>query len=42
MTTLEPCFTAHLFRPLSGELLRLLRSLSTDDWARQTVAPQWR
>ena len=39
---LAPCFTAHLFRPLRGELLALLRGLSAQDWQRQTVAPKWR
>lgn len=42
MNALPPCYTAHLFRPLRAELLELLRSLSDDDWRRQTVAPQWR
>ena len=41
MTTLPPCYTSHLFRPLAAELVQLLRSLSADDWQRQTVAPQW-
>ena len=42
MTTLAPCHTSHLFRPLGAELIRLLRSLSPDDWQRQTVAPKWK
>jgi hypothetical protein len=41
VTTLPPCYTSHLFRPLAAELVQLLRSLSADDWQRQTVAPQW-
>ncbi|HEX7282707.1 MAG TPA: maleylpyruvate isomerase N-terminal domain-containing protein [Vicinamibacterales bacterium] len=41
MTTLPPCYTSHLFRPLAAELVQLLRSLSADDWQRPTVAPQW-
>lgn len=38
---LEPCFTAHLFRPLAGELIALLRSLDAAEWGRRTVAPKW-
>jgi uncharacterized protein (TIGR03083 family) len=41
VTTLPPCYTSHLFRPLAAELVQLLRSLSADDWQRPTVAPQW-
>lgn len=39
---MTPCYTAHLFRPLLGELLTLLAGLSPDDWQKQTVAPAWR
>jgi uncharacterized protein (TIGR03083 family) len=38
---LAPCYTAHLFRPLDGELIGLLRSLAPGEWARQTAAPRW-
>ena len=38
----EPCHTAHLFRPLLGELLAVLRGLADEDWQRQTLAPQWK
>jgi uncharacterized protein (TIGR03083 family) len=41
MTPMPPCFTAHLFRPLAAELVRLLRSLDAAEWQRQTAAPQW-
>lgn len=33
--------TAHLFRPLGQELIRLLRSLDADAWTRPTSAPRW-
>ena len=39
---MEPCYTAHRFRPLLGELLRVLRDLDADDWQRQTLAPRWK
>jgi uncharacterized protein (TIGR03083 family) len=39
---LQPILTAHLFPKLDGLLLDLLRSLSADDWERQTVSPQWK
>lgn len=34
--------TRPLFRPLSAEVISLLRSLSTIDWERPTLAPAWR
>ncbi len=34
--------TRPLFRPLSTEVIRLLRSLSPDDFGRATLAPAWR
>lgn len=33
--------TRHLFRPVSSELVSLLRGLSPDDWHRPTLAPAW-
>lgn len=39
MTT--PILTGHLFRPLAGELLTLLRSLAHIDWTRPTSAGTW-
>ena len=37
-----PILCAHLLRSVDGKLIDLLRSLSSDDWDLQTVAPQWR
>jgi uncharacterized protein (TIGR03083 family) len=37
-----PLLTAHLFPKLDAHLINLLRSLTADDWERQTVAPEWR
>jgi uncharacterized protein (TIGR03083 family) len=42
MQPLEPCLTAALFRPLSEQLVTLLRGLAPADWERPTVSPQWR
>ena len=42
VTPLGPLLTAHLFPTLDARLIDLLRSLTPDDWARQTVAPQWK
>src|SRR5215472_342695 len=39
---LQPIFTAHLFPPLEGKLAELLRSLSPEEWGKQTVAPKWK
>jgi uncharacterized protein (TIGR03083 family) len=39
---LKPIFTAHLFPKVDGMLLELLRSLSPEDWEKQTVSPKWR
>jgi hypothetical protein len=36
-----PTTTAHLFRPLSGELVALLRSLSSASWDLPTAAGSW-
>jgi uncharacterized protein (TIGR03083 family) len=38
---LHPIFTAHLFPKLEGKLIDLLRSLTPQDWEKQTLAPQW-
>ncbi len=37
---LQPIFTAHLFPKLEGMLIELLRSLTTEDWEKQTLAPK--
>jgi len=42
METLKPILTAHLFPRVDGLLLELLRSLSPEDWERQTVSPKWK
>lgn len=42
MNSLGTCETAPLFRPLSDELVGLLRQLSAQDWLRPTVAGTWR
>jgi uncharacterized protein (TIGR03083 family) len=39
---LQPILTAHLFPKLDGMLLELLRSLSQEDWEKQTVSPKWK
>src|SRR5690349_5913645 len=39
---LKPIFTAHLFPKVDGMLLELLRSLSPEDWEKQTVSPKWK
>ncbi len=41
MLPLEPSYTAQLFRPLLGELLKTARSLDGADWQRHTLAPRW-
>jgi len=38
---LQPIFTAHLFPELEAKLLELLRSLTPEDWEKQTLAPKW-
>jgi uncharacterized protein (TIGR03083 family) len=37
-----PLLTAHLFPTLDAHLIDLLRSLTPDDWERQTIAPGWK
>ena len=39
---LKPIFSAHLFPRVDGMLVELLRSLSPDEWERQTVSPKWK
>jgi uncharacterized protein (TIGR03083 family) len=38
----KPILTAHLFPKLDAMLLELLRSLTPEDWEKQTVSPKWR
>ena len=40
--SLQPVFTAHLFPKLEGMLIELLRSLTPQDWEKQTLAPKWK
>jgi uncharacterized protein (TIGR03083 family) len=42
MGPLKPILTAHLFPKVDGLLLELLRSLSPEDWEKQTVSPKWK
>jgi len=42
MKPLEPIFVVDLFPKIESKLIELLRSLSADEWERQTIAPQWR
>jgi uncharacterized protein (TIGR03083 family) len=39
---LPPIFTAHLFPKLEEMLIELLRSLTPQDWEKQTLAPKWK
>jgi uncharacterized protein (TIGR03083 family) len=41
MKPVEPIFVAELFGEIHEELLKLLRSLSDDDWYKPTVAGAW-
>lgn len=38
----KPILTAHLFPKLESLLIELLRSLTPDDWEKQTVSPKWK
>jgi uncharacterized protein (TIGR03083 family) len=40
--TLEPIFTAHLFNQVENLLIELLRSLTSEEWERQTIAGKWK
>ena len=42
VTPVGPVITAHLFPTLDARLIDLLRSLTSDDWERQTIAPRWK
>jgi uncharacterized protein (TIGR03083 family) len=39
---LPPIFTAHLFPKIEAKLIELLRSLTLEEWEKQTVAPKWK
>src|SRR6185369_10826710 len=38
----KPILCAHLLRKVDAKLSELLRSLTPDDWDRQTIAPRWK
>src|SRR2546427_861626 len=38
----RPILTAHLFPKLDAMLIELLRSLTPEDWEKQTVSPKWK
>jgi uncharacterized protein (TIGR03083 family) len=37
-----PIFTAHLFPKIEAKLIELLRSLTPQEWEKQTLAPKWK
>jgi uncharacterized protein (TIGR03083 family) len=39
---LQPVFIAHLFPKLEDKLIDLLRSLTPEEWEKQTLAPKWK
>ena len=39
---MRPILTAHLFPKLDTMLIELLRSLTPEDWEKQTVSPKWK
>ncbi len=39
---LPPADTRPLFRPLTADIIRLLRTLTPEDWQRPTLAGTWR
>jgi uncharacterized protein (TIGR03083 family) len=41
MKDLKPIYVAELFPKLDAELISLLKSLSSDDWNKQTICPLW-
>ena len=41
-SSLEPILVAHLYPKVEARLLELLRSLSPEDWEKQTLAPKWK
>jgi len=42
MQPLGPIYAAQLFPEIEARLLELLRSLTPDEWERQTLAPKWK
>ncbi|WP_291728043.1 maleylpyruvate isomerase N-terminal domain-containing protein [Bernardetia sp.] len=41
MQSVEPIITAHLFPKLDEALIKLLKSLSLEEWNRKTIVPKW-
>ena len=39
---MRPILTVHLFPKLDAMLIELLRSLTPEDWEKQTVSPKWK
>ena len=39
---MKPILTAHLFPRIEAHLLELIRSLTPEEWEKQTVAPAWK
>ncbi len=38
----QPILCAHLLRKVDAKLVELLRSLTPEDWDKQTIAPRWK
>lgn len=41
MKQMEPIFTIELMSEIDRKLIELLRTVSDEDWSRQTIAPKW-
>lgn len=41
MQKVEPVFLVERFPPINAKLLEFLRSLTLEDWNRQTISPKW-
>lgn len=39
---LGPILTAHLFSKIEAALIELLKSLSSEEWEKQTISPKWK
>jgi hypothetical protein len=39
---LPPILAAHLFPKIEAKLIELLRSLTPEEWEKQTIAPKWK
>lgn len=38
----EPIFTIHLMPAIDRKLIALLKTISKEDWSRQTISPKWK